>query len=416
MTPGSAVASGPATAAPNRAERLLIPAAFVTCLGNSIQLTAAALLVLQTQRSTLAVGWLFIAVAVPQVGLSLFFGQLADRFDRRTLCVICDLTSAAAALALPVWLLVGGGANVAAYVTNFILAVVAALFMPASNALIKERIAPARLGPFNANFEIAIQAGTLLSAAVGGFMVQLFGVRPLFVFNAVTFIASAACMYLLGRRPAYVPAADADAAEASAVAAGATPVRRPLARLALLYAVGNIVITLSNTLLVVVIIVTFQRQAGIVGVVDAMAGIGVIAAAVLYKRVSTRVPNLRLVFVGYLASAAIIAVEPFNVWLLVALIPFSGMFFGLARISARTMLMSAVEESRAGRVFGATQALGLGLSAILTVLISRLADQTRVSYAFFALAAVVAAIVTVGVLLLRTPVVRQPAPVLEPVA
>ncbi len=404
MTPGSAVASGPATAAPNRAERLLIPAAFVTCLGNSIQLTAAALLVLQTQRSTLAVGWLFIAVAVPQVGLSLFFGQLADRFDRRTLCVICDLTSAAAALALPVWLLVGGGANVAA------------LFMPASNALIKERIAPARLGPFNANFEIAIQAGTLLSAAVGGFMVQLFGVRPLFVFNAVTFIASTACMYLLGRRPAYVPAADADAAEASAVAAGATPVRRPLARLALLYAVGNIVINLSNTLLVVVIIVTFQRQAGIVGVVDAMAGIGVIAAAVLYKRVSTRVPNLRLVFVGYLASAAIIAVEPFNVWLLVALIPFSGMFFGLARISARTMLMSAVEESRAGRVFGATQALGLGLSAILTVLISRLADQTRVSYAFFALAAVVAAIVTVGVLLLRTPVVRQPAPVLEPAA
>jgi MFS family permease len=409
MTTGLSAATDASTAGPRRAERLLVPAAFITCLGNSIQLTAAALLVLQTQRSTLAVGWLFIAVAVPQVALSVFFGRLADRFDRRTLCVICDLTSAAAALALPIWLLAGGGANAAAYLSNFVLAVVAAMFMPASNALIKERIAPQRIGPFNANFEIATQAGTLLSAAVGGFMVQLFGVRPLFVFNAITFLASAVCMYLLGRRPAHVPAAEAEAA----AAAGATPPRQPLALLAMLYAVGNIVITMSNTLLVVVVIVTFQRRAGIVGVVDAMAGIGIMIAAALYKRVSTRVSTLRMAFIGYLACAAIIALEPINVWLLVALIPFSGMFFGLARISARTMLMSAVAESRAGRVFGATQALGLGLSAIMTVLISRLADQTRVSYAFFVLAAVVAAMVVVVVLLLRARAVRQPAPVLE---
>jgi MFS family permease len=48
------------------------------------------------------VGWLFIAVSIPQVALSLLFGRLVDKVDRRTLCVLSDLVSAATACALPI--------------------------------------------------------------------------------------------------------------------------------------------------------------------------------------------------------------------------------------------------------------------------------------------------------------------------
>src|SRR4051794_10563105 len=90
----------PALRAPRRAraERLLIPATFVTCLGNNIQVSASALLVVRAEHTALAVGWLFIAVGIPQVLLSYPFGRLADRFDRRALCLACDLLSALAAL------------------------------------------------------------------------------------------------------------------------------------------------------------------------------------------------------------------------------------------------------------------------------------------------------------------------------
>src|SRR6476620_9347028 len=87
-----------------RAERLLIPATFITSLGNNIQLIAAALLLVRAEQTMLAVGWLFIAVAAPQAVLSPFFGRVADRFDRRTLWVCCDLAGALAALALPIGL------------------------------------------------------------------------------------------------------------------------------------------------------------------------------------------------------------------------------------------------------------------------------------------------------------------------
>jgi MFS family permease len=84
-----------------RSERLLIPAAFVTSLGNNVQIIAGALLVLRADHTISSVAWLFIAVAAPQVLLSPVFGRWADRFDRRRLCIGSDLASALVALALP---------------------------------------------------------------------------------------------------------------------------------------------------------------------------------------------------------------------------------------------------------------------------------------------------------------------------
>ena len=119
-----------------RAERLLVPAAFVTALGNNVQLIAGALLMIRSDKTMLSVGLLFIAVAVPQAVLSPYFGRLADRHDRRRLWIGCDATSAVLALALPVWLTLGGAKAPGVYAANFALAVVAALFFPVSNAMI----------------------------------------------------------------------------------------------------------------------------------------------------------------------------------------------------------------------------------------------------------------------------------------
>jgi MFS family permease len=403
------------TAPATRAERLLVPSAFITNLGNSVQLTAASVLVLTTERTVLSVGWLFIAVAVPQVLLSLYFGRLADRFDRRTLCVIADLFSALAALALPVWLLLGGPANIAAYVASFALAAVAALFMPANNALVKERVRTERLGQFSANFEIAVQAGTLLSAAAGGFMIQLFGVKPLFFFNAVTFIGSALLLWAMGPRPRTAPDTTPDGAETVEAAApgqaeepaprpaAASATKPPILRLGLLYALGNVVIVVSNAILVALVLQQFHRGAGILGLVDALAGIGIMLAAATYKRVSTKTSNLRIALVGYLGVAAVIALEPLHVVLLMVLIPLAGLTFGLARVASRTMLMTAVDESRAGRVFGATNAFGLGFSTTATVVLAVIADHTRISVAFYGVALLVAGIALATITSLARP-------------
>ncbi|MDH6122234.1 MFS family permease, partial [Kitasatospora sp. GAS204A] len=223
----------------SRAERLLLPAAFVTNLGNNIQLIAASLLIYRSTGTALSVGWVYIVTALPQVVLSALFGRVADRFDRRTLCLLADVASALAALTLPVWLLAHGSARIGAYVVSFVLACLAALFTPASQALVKERIATERLGTFSSRYEVAVQAGMVLSGLVGGLVAQFAGVVPLFFFNAVTFLASAVCMLLIGRhRPVAQPALAER--ESERLHDG------PVVRLGALYCIGSVIVTTAN--------------------------------------------------------------------------------------------------------------------------------------------------------------------------
>src|ERR1700730_486550 len=108
-------------------EPLLIPAAFITTAGNAFQITAASILVFHADQKALAVGWVFIAMSIPQVALAVLFGRLVDKFDRRTLSVIADLASAVTALALPLWLWSGGTAPLGASLGSLPLSGLAAL-------------------------------------------------------------------------------------------------------------------------------------------------------------------------------------------------------------------------------------------------------------------------------------------------
>ncbi len=401
------------------AERLLVPAGFVTTAGNAFQITAAAILVFHAEQTTLAVGWLFIAVSIPQVALALLFGKLVDKVDRRMLCVAADLVSAMTAFALPVWLWIGGPANLGSYIANFMLACTAALFMPASNGLIKERIADERLGKFNSRFEMASNAGMLLASSLAGFLVIWFGATPLFIFNSLTFVVSAVLVYAIGRKPVKAPVAE----EASVVDPSApveAPARQPIKRLALLYANGNIGLMVANVILTTLILQTFDQGAWMIGVVDALAGVGFIVGAALYGRVSQRFKGIHLAVLGTLGNLICLAIQPLHYIALMVAIPFAGFCFAQGRIAARTLLMRASPEERVGRIFGGTQAVGLGLGVGATVVLSTLADATSVPYAFWGLAILQGAIVIGTYFSLAKPLSaqekKQPAEVLEATA
>ena len=393
-TPASPLPATATLPPPGRAERLLLPATFITSMGNGIQLVASAVLVFTTGQSALAVGWLFIAVSVPPALLSLWFGTVADRFDRRTLCLIADLVSAAAALVLPIWMLAGGDTGFAAYGTAFALSLLAALFMPASNALIKERVHPARVARFSAHYEMALQLGMLLSASIGGFLIHFVGTTPLFVFNGATFLASAVAMWALRRAPRQIETVEESTEPAEADGA-------PLARLGFLYALCSVMTMVSNTTLIVLVYEGFGRGAGIYGLVDALAGVGFCIAAALYTRVSGRFGEFRTAVVGGIGCALFSFVFPIHLAALLIFIPPAAFLIGLSRVGMRSLLLAAVPERRAGRLFGAINAAGLGLAAGMTVLIAYIADTTHIRYGFYVLGAVCAVATAVVAITLR---------------
>ncbi|GAA1115946.1 MFS transporter [Kribbella jejuensis] len=362
--------------------RLLLPAAFITSLGNNIQLLGAALLLVRAHGSMLDVGWLFIAVAVPQAALSPYFGRLADRFDRRRLWVGCDAVSAVAALALPIGLALGGPQQPLVYLTNFVLAVIAALFTPASAALIRERVPTDQLRPFNAHYEIALQSGMLLSAAAGGLALQHFGPQPLFTFNACTFALSAVFVAAVGKT------GTKKLPEAS------TPERRlvsglPLVPLAVLFGQGLVVVTVFNALMPVLVVGEWGRSAGVLGVTDALGGVGFLLAAAVYRRSAQWFGDLRLAVGGFMICSALLALQPlFGVPVLMGLVLLGAFLFGQSRIATRSLLMTSVDESRVGHAFGIANGYGLAATVVVMLIASIVTGHTDTRFGFATLAVI----------------------------
>ncbi|MFL6139760.1 MAG: MFS transporter [Frankiaceae bacterium] len=387
-----------------RAERYLIPATVITTMGNAFQITAAAILVFRATHTALGVGWLFIAASIPQMVFSLPFGQLADKYDRRTLCIVADVLSAVVALALPIWLWLDGPKDIGTYAATFLLAVLTALFLPASSSLIKERIRDERIGPFNARFEMATQAGILMASSAAGFLVQFFGATPLFLVNAGTFVVSALCSIAIGPRFRTAPAESEAATEDAARTASAK--RKPLGavaiRLMVLYGSGTVMVVLTNSLLTVLILQTFRAGPGFIGAVDAVIGASFLIGAAMYARTSPHIPLRWMAIGGYLITCAMQLVLPISLLVLMLAIPVTGFCFAQGRIATRTLLMQAIPVERSGFVFGATQAFGLTYSVSATIGLTTLADHTAVKYGFYGLAILVAATVLIaGVPLLR---------------
>ncbi|WP_285370571.1 MFS transporter [Streptomyces sp. RKAG293] len=356
----------------------MVPATFVTSLGNNIQLIASTLLLVRANGTMLAVGWLFIAVALPQAVLSPWFGRLADRFDRRRLWLGCDLTSAVAALALPL----GGHSSHIVYGSNFALAVVSALFMPTSAALIKERVPSGELRRFNARYEIALQAGSLLSASVGGWAVQGLGPDLLFTFNAATFAVSGLFVYQVGRRPAK------PLSTAPGEPVGGDGSRMPVGPLILLYAQGNIVVTVFNALLPILVLKELADGPGLLGIIDAVGGTGFLLAAFAYSRIN-RFPDLRIALVGYLVNDTMLALQPhFGPTVLTATVFLGAWSFGQARIASRALLLEAAPYDQVGRVFGRANAIGLTSTILVMLTVATLTDHSDTRFGFAALAAI----------------------------
>lgn len=185
---------------------------------------------------------------------------------------------------------------------------------------------------------------------------------------------------------------------AAAAAARLTGSRPPLARLAVLYIIGNIVIIVGNSIMLVLVIEGFKSNAGYLGIVDALFGIGALFAAWAFKKISSKATVLKTALIGYLAFAVLLSLESVHLYAMMAVIPFAAIAFCVARISARTALMSAAPEERTGFVFGATNAFGLAAGTTAVVLISLLVDSTNVKNGFYALSALVVAIATITVI------------------
>lgn len=148
----------------------------------------------------LPVGTVLLLSFLPSTLFGLVAGPLADRWHRGRMLVACDLfragvvTAAFFADTLP-----------ELYAASFLLGLGTALFTPAQRAALPATVAPDELTAANALAESAEALMRMLGPAAAYALIERAGVRPAFLVDAATFLASALLLLPLARAVGAAP-------------------------------------------------------------------------------------------------------------------------------------------------------------------------------------------------------------------
>jgi len=193
--------------------RRLWSGAVISQFGDWFNTLALYRVVLDLSGSEMALGAVFLTKLLPLALASPVAGVLVDRINRKHLLIGSDLVRAGIVLGFlfindagDLWLL---------YVLAAAQIVVSAVFIPAKNAILPNITEPRELLTANALLAATWSIMLAVGASAGGFAVDAFGTEAVFVFDAGTYLLSAA--FLMRMR---IPVRTPEAATGSVIGAG----------------------------------------------------------------------------------------------------------------------------------------------------------------------------------------------------
>jgi len=168
----------------------LLAGQIVSYFGSWFHLIALISLIYRLTGSSMALGLAFVVKFLPKIVFSLFSGYFVDRMDRRRVMIASDLASFVFTLVIAA--LVPDIGLTVLYALLFLLNGASSLFDPARMSFIPTLFSDKKqFARATAEFTIARYATMLLATALGGFLVEMLGVRLIFTFDAVSYLVSA---------------------------------------------------------------------------------------------------------------------------------------------------------------------------------------------------------------------------------
>jgi Major Facilitator Superfamily len=201
------------TSLKNREYRLLWSGQAISHLGDQFHLVALPWLVLAVTHDPMQLGLVLAAAGIPRAILMLFGGATADRFSPRTIMLVSDLLRFAISAALVVAIFGGSVQLWMIYALAIAFGTVSGFFLPAAEATIPRLLPSAQLEGGNSLMMIATQVAGFVGPALAGTTVALFsgaasataagmkGIGVAFAFDAITFLVSAATLWLMRSIP-----------------------------------------------------------------------------------------------------------------------------------------------------------------------------------------------------------------------
>ncbi|MGO9242781.1 MAG: MFS transporter [Bryobacteraceae bacterium] len=345
----------------NRNYRALWLGQTVSEIGDHFNSIAVLSLALHLTGSGLALGAVMIARVLPAVLAGPVAGVALDRLDRRKVMLSSDLVRAVVALAhillltwrLP-WLLC---------VLSGMLTFASPFFTSGRAAILPRITSPDELHTANALTQTTSWLTLAIGTMLGGISTAQFGYRGAFVFNAFSFLVSAAAIWVLRspeghfrpEPPGGQPARESDwqLFRAGLAYMLSNPLILGIGLLQIGWSSGGGAAQVLFTLFGEVV---FQRGSTATGLIWSAAGIGLVLGGLLSHRIGERLSftqykhAVTLSFLVMGLSYMAFSLMP-TIWAAMIFIALSRIAMGTNSVLNRTILLTHVPDALRGRVF-----------------------------------------------------------------
>ena len=334
----------------------------ISFIGDYFVMLAMPVAVNRLTGSAMMVGLSFMSTALPGLLLGPVAGVFIDRWDRRKVMIIADVTRGVLVLLM---LLVHSAEQIwIYYLVGFLLACTSQFFLPARNAVLPLIVKDADdLLAANGLMQIVQTIGFLVGPALAGYSIGLYGESVAFIANSIGYFASAVAVLLM-----VVPHTTVQRAASGALQAVIAELRAGLVYLFTNTTTLGVMIMLTVSQLgigafIVVWVPFLQRYYNLgaegVGMIDSVFGAGMVLGGMLLGTLSRRIRKTRLAPIAMLLMgliAAPIGYSP-NYFTLLLL----NFLFGIALVPLQstltTLLQLAVPDEKRGRVGSSLNAM-----------------------------------------------------------
>jgi len=350
----------------------------VSVLGDQFYFVALPWLVLQLTGSSLALGTIMMAAAIPRALLMLMGGAASDRLAPRNILLATTiartlLVTVIAVLTWAQWIEVWH-----IYLLAFSFGVADAFGLPAGQALLPTLVAPDQLTAANAMFSSSMQASSLLGPAPAGLIIKGWGLATAFFIDAASFFFAIVPLARLPKPASPTSTSEKRPSVLLSIREGLSYVWRDgalrslvvLAAAINLWAMGPVLVGLP-----VLAKVRFGSSAAFGTMMSCFGGgalAGMALAGVLRSRRRRGMRYLSLVAAQGFGLIAIAFVPQFV--LLAPILVGIGVAAGLANVSIMAWIQGYIDRTLMGRVMSVLMFAAFGLMPVSLVLAGAVAD------------------------------------------
>lgn len=330
----------------------------LSTVGNQMTTFAVALQVFRLTHSSLAVGAVGLASAVPAITFGLLAGSVVDAVDRRKLVLVCTSGAAVVSVLFAVQAFAELNLLWPLYLLVAMQALLASMSTPARRTFLPRLLTAERVPAGAALTMFAMHAGVIGGPALAGVITGAWGLKACYVVDALSF---GAALYGVGRLPAMPPQGAQVRPGFRAVADSLRFIRgRHVLLGALLADLSATVLGMPIALFPAINAAHFGGAAETLGLLTAAPSIGGLIGMVLSGPVShVRRQGLAMLSMGAVWGAGLAGFGlAHSLWLAIVLLAVAGVADSLSVVFRTTMIQLATPDGQRGRVSAAEFVVG----------------------------------------------------------